>query len=128
LEYPSYLAIFVRCFSASQKCNVLTNKTSVKILDMTHVETPNEFTKEHWRGRFNRAFLQHPNFSRKELSEIDSYFLSAIGKDDINHVKKGRAGVEKTARVTIALETIVTKRNTRQKSTDKIIKRSKIEV
>ena len=131
-EYQFKIEIFVHRKFATQKCNAKTNKTSVKILDMGHVKTPTEVKEEmlsvqYWRNEFDRLNELYPNFQRINLVIYDDYFLMAIAKDDVSHVKKGEAGLEKTRRVVLALQKLVDFRLADDKAAEKLRRRQKLE-
>ena len=93
---------------------------------MNIVKTPNEIDVEYWRSLFDDLYKKHPNFTRKQLSNHDNYFQLAIGKDDINHVKKGRAGLVKTRRVVMALQKAIEKTNDSNESIKKLMRRQNL--
>jgi len=95
---------------------------TVKVLDSS-VE---EFTIDYWRNEFNRLFKLHPNFKRVDLVAFDSYYLTAIGKDDIQNIKLGKAGLAKTRRLVLALQKMSDYLSDKELSTQKLIKRQKL--
>lgn len=81
---------------------------------------------QYWRDEYLRLNSMMPEWRRKQLIQFDPYFLTAVGKDDINHVKNGRAGLEKTRRVVLALRLLVELFEKEKASDEKLMKRQKL--
>lgn len=81
---------------------------------------------QYWRDEFERLYKLLPEFQRKNLIPYDDYFLKAIAKDDVTHVKKGEAGLEKTRRVVMALQNLVDDTQKQKISLHKVMKRQKL--
>ena len=81
---------------------------------------------EFWRDEFQRLYKIAPEFKRNNLIIYDSYFLTAVGKDDVRNVKNNKASYEKTRRVVLALTKYVESIQDESRSAKKLLKRQKL--
>lgn len=91
-------------------------------------EKENEINVEYWRKRFLAIKKKAPKgHILRHLIRADNYYDSIQGMQDYGNVSRGKAGLAKTRRAVLILETATVAKKKKAKSNN-LLKRQKLEL